>query len=277
VTIVLPWMPSPNYSRGRVRPIQALVMHSVESPIKAGIARSLAGPNWFGSTIAGTSANAIFDQTGGIEMVKPADRAWHVGGGNAYTYGTEHAGRAAFTAADWLTADGKKMLAASAAWNRQVAAAHGIPWVRLSTAELHAGKRGLTTHNDCRLVWGGTSHTDPQWANEVWDFYLAAGAGGGSTVATPPATGKDDDVALSDSDWTKLTQLVRDEVKRGLGNDWAGADPRKVQHAGPPSTRAMVKVWDGDDTRPGLGAAYQHIIASSSALQDFLRQQGGAK
>lgn len=191
MSIALPFMPSPNFYPGRPLPIQALVMHSVESDITAGIAKSLAGPNWFGSTKAGTSANAIFDQTGGVEMVKPTDRAWHVGGGNDYTYGTEHAGRAAFTAAQWLTADGKAMLTASARWNRQVADAHGIPWVRLTVDELRAGKRGLTTHNDCRLVWGGTTHTDPRWADEVWSFYLAAGS------PTPPAP-------RNPNDWSAL-------------------------------------------------------------------------
>lgn len=239
MTITLPWMPSPNYYPGRPNPIQVLVMHSVEGPMTAGLAKSLAGPNWFGSTVSGTSANAIFDQTGGIEMVKPDNRAWHVGGGNNFAYGTEHCGYAAFSAAQWLTADGKKMLTASAKWNRQLADSLGIPWKRLTVAEIQAGERGLCTHNDCRLVWGGTTHTDPQWADEVWNFYLAAGSG----APTPPNEG--DNMPLSDADKSWITTAIRNEVKRGFGNDYDNADPAKVIPAGPVSSRAYVKVRDG--------------------------------
>lgn len=232
MTIILPWMPSPNYYPGRPNPIQVLVMHSVEGPMTAGLARSLAGPNWFGSTVSGTSANAIFDQTGGIEMVKPDNRAWHIGGGNNFAYGTEHCGYAAFSAAQWLTADGKKMLTASAKWNRQLADSLGIPWKRLTVAEIQAGERGLCTHNDCRLVWGGTTHTDPQWADEVWSFYLAAGSG---AATPPPNEGLNMDAA-------EVTALVRSELKRALGNDYANANPAKVIAAGPPSTRSQEKI-----------------------------------
>ena len=190
MTITLPFMPSPNFYPGRPQQIQCLIMHSVEGPMQAGLAKSLAGPNWFGSTVSGTSANAIFDQTGGVEMVKPTNRAWHVGNANGWTYGTEHCGYAAFSTAQWLTADGKKMLTASAQWNRQLADSLGIPWVRLTQNDMRAGKRGLATHDDCRVVWGGTTHTDPQWSAEVWAFYLAAGAG--HTTPTQPPAEEDD-------------------------------------------------------------------------------------
>lgn len=247
MTITLPWMPSPNFYAGRPNPIQVLVMHSVEGPMTAGLAKSLAGPNWFGSTKAGTSANAIFDQTGGYEMVKPTDRAWHVGGGNNFAYGTEHCGYAAFSADQWLTADGKKMLTASALWNRQLADSLGIPWKRVTVAEIQAGARGLCTHNDCRLVWGGTTHTDPQWADEVWNFYLAAGE-----PAQPPSN-EGDDMPLSQADKDWITTAIRNEVKRGLGNDYDNADPGKVIAAGPPSERAYLKVQQSGSVVRSIG------------------------
>lgn len=245
MTITLPWSPSPNFTPGRPNQIQCLVMHSTESPMQVGIAKSLAGPNWFGKSSTGTSANAIFDPSGGVEMVKPGDRAWHVGGGNDYTYGTEHCGYAAFTAEQWLTDDGKKMLTASALWNRQIAAEQGIPWVRLTVDEIKAGRRGLCTHNDCRQVWGGTTHTDPQWADEVWDFYLAAGAGEtGSTTQSPTPPTEQDLVTWMASNEETVQQIVRDELKAALGNDYAGATPSKVVASGPISSRTAVKVRD---------------------------------
>src|SRR5690606_20584217 len=41
-------------------------------------------------------------------------------------------------------------------------AAHGITPRRLTIAEMKAGRlSGVITHNDMRLAWGGTDHTDP--------------------------------------------------------------------------------------------------------------------
>ncbi len=197
MTITLPFMRAANYRSGRSRQIQCLVMHSVEGPMKAGLARSLAGPNWFGAAKSKTSANAIFDQTGGVEMVRPGDTAWHVGNANSWTYGTEHCGYASFATADWLSADGQKMLIASAKWNRQLADSLGIPWRRLTQAQMSAGQRGLCTHNDCRQVWGGTTHTDPQWSDEVWSFYLAAGSSAGANPTSNP-TQEDDHMSAQD-------------------------------------------------------------------------------
>lgn len=232
MTITLPFYRSPNIYSGRAgHGIQCIIVHSCECPMTAGFAKSLAGPNWFGSTKAGTSAHAIFDQTGGWEMVKPADTAWAVGASNQWTYSIEHCGYAAFTTAQWLTADGKKMLTDSARWARQIADEFGIPWKRLTQAEMSAGQKGLATHDDCRLVWGGTTHTDPQWSDEVWNFYLAAGSG----TTPPPNEGLNMDAA-------EVTALVRSELKRALGNDYANANPAKVIAAGPPSTRAQEKI-----------------------------------
>lgn len=227
MTISLPFYQSPNIYSGRAgHAVQCIIVHSCECPMTAGLAKSLAGPNWFGSTKAGTSAHAIFDQTGGWEMVKPADTAWAVGAANQWTYSIEHCGYAAFSAGQWLTADGKKMLTASAAWARQIAAELGIPWKRLTQAEMQAGQKGLATHNDCRLVWGGTTHTDPQWADEVWDFYLAAGQ-----PTTPTATTTTGDVL--DMTPQELSDLIDQRLKVALGSDY-----------GQISSRAAIKVRD---------------------------------
>ena len=61
-----------------------------------------------------------------------------------------------------------------------------------------------------------------------------------------------DDMPLSTEDKAWLTTAIRNEIKRGLGNDYDNADPSTVVAAGPPSSRAWVKVRDGMDGVPGL-------------------------
>ncbi|HVQ96369.1 MAG TPA: N-acetylmuramoyl-L-alanine amidase [Mycobacteriales bacterium] len=139
-----------------------LVQHSTEGPMSRGNARALAGPAWFGGAKAGTSAHAIFDPGEGIEMVKPDRIAFHVGpGGNGFSLGTEHCGRTALTKEQWLSPDARSMLRRSAEWNAQYARTFDIPPRWLSLTELAAGKSGFCTHNDIRLVFGGTTHSDP--------------------------------------------------------------------------------------------------------------------
>lgn len=82
----------------------------------------------------------------------------------------------------------------------------------------------------------------------------------------------------SDDDMTpdEVTTIVRAELKRALGNDYANANPAKVTAAGPISSRTLVKVWDGDgDKRPGIGAVYGHVISANTSLRAFLNKLGG--
>lgn len=160
--LVLPYMPVPAGSRGGVLRSQRLwVAHSTEGPMSRGNARALAGPNWFGGP-AGTSAHAIFDPSEGIEMVKPNVVAYHVGpGANGFSLGSEHCGRVSLTKAEWLSPDGVEMLQRSAHWTAQYCRDFGIEprWGKLS--EIAAGAHVMCTHNDIRLVFGGTTHSDP--------------------------------------------------------------------------------------------------------------------
>jgi N-acetylmuramoyl-L-alanine amidase len=168
----LPFLPAASHG-GRFRQRQRLlVQHSTEGPMSRGNARALAGPSWFGGP-AGTSAHAIFDPSEGIEMVKPDHIAFHVGpGGNGFSLGIEHCGRVSLTKEQWLSPDAKSMLRLSAEWNAQYCHLLDIPPRWLSLRELAAGKSGLCTHNDIRLVFGGTTHSDPG-RNFPYAWYIA--------------------------------------------------------------------------------------------------------
>ena len=54
---------------------------------------------------------------------------------------------------------------------RADAAKYGIPLQRRTVAELKAWQPGITSHNDLRLAFGGTTHTDPG-PNFPWDYFI---------------------------------------------------------------------------------------------------------
>lgn len=149
------------------RPVQTkavlLLNHSMEAPDKPNIARSLA-KGWFRNPAAQVSVHACVDRTEAIQTFPFGMRCWGCGTGNDYVVvQTEHVGYAGWSKAQWTTSAMKRVMRNSArhqAWCWVEAGQPGHPqW--LSLGEIRAGKSGLCTHNDARLVWGGTPHTDP--------------------------------------------------------------------------------------------------------------------
>lgn len=168
----LPFLPAYAYGPVFRLPVHIRVIHSTEGPMSRGNARALAGPDWFGGPLAGTSAHDIFDPGEGVEMVPPDHVAWHVGsGGNYFTRGSEHCGRVALTREQWLSPDGQEMLDRSARYNAAAAHRDGVLPRWLSLTQLAAKEPGFCTHNDIRLVFGGTTHSDPG-PNFPYDWYM---------------------------------------------------------------------------------------------------------
>ena len=71
--------------------------------------------------------------------------------------------------AEWRKYDA--MLRAGAQRDAAWAKKYNIPVVKLTPAELRAGKRGFCAHYDVSLAWGESDHTDPG-AGFPWDYYL---------------------------------------------------------------------------------------------------------
>lgn len=159
------------YNGGPIQGPRQIIIHSVESPMTPGIGYSLMTGYWQ-SAGNQTSVHGIADPADFTYGVPENLQAWHVGGScNQTALGYEHAGRAAFSAADWITPDGVKMLNNSARELAKVAARHGIPLRWLSIAQLAANEMGFATHNDCRLAGRDSTHTDPG-PNFPYKLYL---------------------------------------------------------------------------------------------------------
>lgn len=106
------------------------------------------------------SYHRLVDSTGKITMANTDDwQTWSTGNkGNDIALHVSCVARAAMTREQWLAQP--KMLEGVARviahWSRK----YGIPLVKLSRAELGAGKHGVAGHLEAQ-VWGNTTHWDP--------------------------------------------------------------------------------------------------------------------
>lgn len=168
---VYPFKQAAHYTKGRTASILWIVIHDMEvaetSKSAESVANVFANPN---GRVA--SAHLCIDNDSIVRCVHDADTAYHAAGANNRGLGIEHAGRAAQTRVEWLDAYGVAMLTrsarAAAAWCK----AYRIPPVKLSAADLRAGKPGFAGHRDVEAAWPSTGHSDPG-LNFPWDWYLA--------------------------------------------------------------------------------------------------------
>ena len=149
-----------NFTAAGRTAIDLIVLHTMEAPQKGSTAENVA--NWFaGASAPQASAHYCIDNNSIVQCVRDRDVAWHAPGANHDGLGFEHAGFARFSAAEWANDYNQAMLARSATLAAEKCDEYGIPAVWLSPAELRAGKRGLTSHNNVSQAWHRSTHTDP--------------------------------------------------------------------------------------------------------------------
>lgn len=164
--------PAPNppfiaarYKGGPQTP-KAIVIHATVSSDNAGTAMAIA-KWWNGSNSPKTSAHYIVDPKTVIQCVGDRTVAYHCGS-NTGTIGIELCDEQTGPASRWSDADSTAIIKRAATLTAQLCLAYGIAVKRPSIAELKAkGKHGIYGHNDSRLAFGNTSHTDPRdfpWA-----------------------------------------------------------------------------------------------------------------
>lgn len=170
------WMPAASYG-GAIGRVVGVTVHSLECPLQEGYAPSLAGPNWFGSSKAGTSPHGTVGPEVIIRQVQRSRVAYHCGRkGNGVLIGREQCGYARFDRATWLSDKGMRQMRNLAMALAVDCIAHGIPVRKASAAELAQAVRtgkpcGIVAHDDVRAGLGGTTHTDPG-ASYPWDVLI---------------------------------------------------------------------------------------------------------
>ena len=169
------------YTKGRPDgPPLWIVIHDMEAGESSDRAESTAVYFASGSGGRNVSAHYCVDDNSVIQCVRLADSAWTVGNrpGNYRGINWELSGFARQTRAQWLDPFGRAMFAQAAPYIRADAARFGIPLRLCTVADLTAFRPGITSHNDLRLAFGQTTHTDPGPAFP-WDVFMQILAGGG--------------------------------------------------------------------------------------------------
>jgi hypothetical protein len=195
------------YAHGGAMTPTLQVVHSAETPLKAGYAKSIA-ENWFGTPRAGTSAQFMVDPAELIRMLSDNVVAWAVGpAANGFTLNWEQAGYARFSRAEWTTPDGLAQMDLLAAGLRERGLANGIPLRWASDDDIRAAARGvpggICFHDDIRRVLGGTDHHDPQ-PNYPRDLLMARVQGAAAPVI--PTQSEEDEMLIMTV--SKSTYLV---------------------------------------------------------------------
>lgn len=167
-----------------------VVIHSTEPNLgyprssAAGQAHSTA--IYFTMPSAGGSAHYIVDGSAEEHCVADSHIAWHAPP-NPRSIGIEICGQAAYTRAQWLSAEVWPAVELAARRTADLCQRYKIPVVKINATDLLNGAHGICGHVDVSQAWHQTTHTDPG-LNFPWAEFLAAVAGTNAKAQTavPP-------------------------------------------------------------------------------------------
>lgn len=163
-----------HFARGRRDgPPLWIVIHDMEAGETRERAENTA--NYFANPPDGrvVSSHYTVDSDSVVQCVLLGDVAWTVGNrpGNYRGINWELSGFASQTRTQWLDDFGIAMFNQIKPILRADAEEFDIPLRRCSVQDLRDFRAGITSHNDLRLAFGVTTHTDPG-PNFPWDVFL---------------------------------------------------------------------------------------------------------
>lgn len=178
-----PFVASPNVTRTEGRPIDVVVLHTMETAERSDAAEAVA--RWFARPETAVSAHYCVDADTVVQCVREEDVAWHARGANASSIGIELAGYAGQGPKGWDDDYSWAVLERAAALAADICARHAIPvrWVRAEG--LRSGARGLTGHVEVSRAFRRSDHWDPGPAFPVARF-LRLVRQAQKAVARPP-------------------------------------------------------------------------------------------
>lgn len=246
------------YAKGRPDgPPLWIVVHDMEASEYSGRAESTA--EYFRTMTDGRTVSSHYcaDNDSVVQCVLLADTAFTVGNrpGNYRGINWEFSGFARQTRAEWLDAFGLAMFRQAAPIIRSDMARFDIPLRRCSVSDLQARRPGITSHNDLRLAFGGTTHTDPG-PNFPWDVFLQI------------VEGDDMPDWFTRSDWE--AHIWRDHalinnLAKVAGGPHKGVEVNAVRSV----LEALLAAVNGDDAEAILAAIEAQGTATRAALADL--------
>lgn len=181
-----PFVQAKHYRDGGNLPVHRIVIHDMEFPERSTAAEDVAA--YFKRGPVRASAHYCCDNNSIVQCVSEDDIAFHAPP-NSHSIGVELAGYAKQSPAEWRDPFSSAMLHRAAQLVAEVCTRHGVPPVWLTPADLKAGKRGITSHNNVSKAFGQSTHTDPGPAFPAgWFIDLVRAALG----APQPSPGGDD-------------------------------------------------------------------------------------
>jgi N-acetyl-anhydromuramyl-L-alanine amidase AmpD len=158
-SVAYTFVESPNATPANGRPVDVVVMHTMEIAERPDAAEICA--RWFASRASQVSAHYCVDAGTVIQCVREKDIAWHARGGNGASIGVELAGFASQTRRDWHDEYSNAVLGRAAALVADVCRRRRIPVRWLVADDLRAGRHGLTGHVEVSRAFGKSDHWDP--------------------------------------------------------------------------------------------------------------------
>jgi N-acetyl-anhydromuramyl-L-alanine amidase AmpD len=163
--------------------VKRLVIHGTVTPCGKGWARRVA--NDFHTTSRDASAHYVIDPGEIVQCLHESTVGYHAPP-NTGSLGFELCDPQKGSSARWRDADHEAMLRRAAGLVRARAAHWGVPLVKLSAADLRAGKRGICGHADVSAAFHLTDHVDPGSAFP-WAHFLDL-VGAAPAQAPKPST-----------------------------------------------------------------------------------------
>lgn len=252
----LQFVQAKGYTRGRPDgPPLWVVVHDMEATETENRAEATAA--YFANPGDGRNVSSHYcaDSNSVVQCVLLRDVAWTVGNrpGNNRGINWELAGFAAQTRAQWLDPFGVAMFAQIVPIMLADMATYGIPALRCTIDDLKARRKGITSHNDLRIAFAGTTHTDPG-SNFPWDYFMGLLNGADMSEwhagATPPGL-RDDQITQGPPE---IAGQQRDTVLA-----WA------YHHAIQANENAAAAV-----------AGLEQQVAKLDQILDLLQQGGGS-
>ena len=157
--MVYPFVESPNVTHRSSRPIDVVVMHTMEIAERADAAAICA--RWFATPASQVSAHYCVDAGTVIQCVREHDIAWHARGGNTDSIGVELAGFASQTRRDWGDRYSTALLRRASTLVGDVSSRRTIPVRWLTEGDLVAGRSGITGHAEVSRAFKRSDHWDP--------------------------------------------------------------------------------------------------------------------